>query len=665
MKQLFKQSLLLAAALAAAACSMDKIGSDDPAGPEEGLGYLTIGGVALNVDTETTTVGGTPKAAPATRAIDTDGYLISIVDAATDTPVQGTLDNGTKLDAEFTYSSLFTTTTEGNRTAHLIALRPGSYYVTARQPGAVSGVAADAPYYSGKSETKAVLMKKKDDAGYTPAAFAVTCKLANIKTTVELTAPLKEVFQPAASTDDSRLKTVVTVGSNSYTFEKDATHTEPLVYFKDEAGPESTAGNEMKIVLSGNYYTGDPADIAAGTADPAKYKHVSMTKTLLHVRAAQWHRISIDIDHNTTGNLQFVFTVESYVYDDTIDTDVTTFYADADVEDEIGEEEPDKPETSDPDAPTVLFANGTAAYTITDAMYDADMGQWNELMTIGLTPKADASVASYYAVFTSDNADFRQALTAAGYTDGKVELYPANGAESYCKADATQLKTKPAGMAGLLKYAGTHTMKLVAKDSKGRTSYTTLTITVGGGSSTPSGQGPTVVWSGDNGPVSTITVNTGTEKAGVKITSASGITGLRVVIESDALTPDELAGVGLAAEMDILNPESASIETNLRAFGFIPFTEKAKNASIADENDRKAANATDDDEYRIWDPVTNTKKDGAVSPYYLNKTIEFSISEFMPMLQMLGSCTSKFTIYAKDAESGENEIPSSLTIIIP
>ncbi len=665
MKQLFKQSILLAAALAAAACSMDKIGSDDPAGPEEGLGYLTVGGVALNVDTETTTFGGTPKTAPATRAIDTDNYLIQIVDAATNTAVQGTFaDDGTALGPEeFKYSTLFTTNGDGSRSARLIALRPGSYYITAHQDGSVAGVAENAPYYSGKSETKAVLMKKKDDAAYQPAAFSVSCKLANIKTTVELSAKLKEVFQP--TTDESRLMTDVTVGKNRYIFEKDATHAAPLVYFKDEAGPDSAEGNEMKIVLSGNYYTGDPADIAAGTADPSKYKHVSMTKTLLHVRAAEWRKISIDIDHNTTGNLQFVFTVESYVYDDPIDTDVTTLYADAGVEDEIGEEEPDKPETSDPDAPAVLFANGGTAYTITDAMYDADMGQWNDLMTIGLTPKADASVASYYAVFTSDNADFQQALTAAGYADGKVELYPANGAESYCKAVANQLKTKPAGMQGLLKYAGTHTMKLVATDSKGRTSYTTLTIQAGGGSSTPSGEGPTVVWSSDNGPVSTITINTGTEKAGVKITSASGITGLRVVIDSDALTPDELAGVGLAAEMDILNPESASIETNLRAFGFIPFTEKEKNASIADENDRKAANATDDDEYRIWDPVTNTKKNGAASPYYLDKSIEFSISEFMPMLQMLGSCTSKFTLYAKDAESGENEISSSLTVIIP
>ena len=636
MKQLFKQSLLLAAALAAAACSMDKIGSDDPAGPEEGLGYLTIGGVALNVDTETTTVGGTPKAAPATRAIDTDGYLISIVDAATDTPVQGTLDNGTKLDAEFTYSSLFTTTTEGNRTAHLIALRPGSYYITARQPGAVSGVAADAPYYSGKSETQAVLMKKKDDAGYTPAAFAVTCKLANIKTTVELTAPLKEVFQPAASTDDSRLKTVVTVGSNSYTFEKDATHTEPLVYFKDEAGPERTAGNEMKIVLAGNYYTGDPADIAAGTADPAKYKHVSMTKTLLHVRAAQWHRISIDIDHNTTGNLQFVFTVESYVYDDTIDTDVTTFYADADVEDEIGEEEPDKPETSDPDAPTVLFANGTAACTITDAMYDADMGQWNELMTIGLTPKADASVASYYAVFTSDNADFRQALTAAGYTDGKVELYPANGAESYCKADATQLKTKPAGMAGLLKYAGTHTMKLVAKDSKGRTSYTTLTITVGGGSSTPSGQGPTVVWEVDD-VIKTEAMITGSENVKCVVTSNSGLSGLKVEIRSDNETfSNAVADLFGTMDIDLFHLLSAQAETNLRSLGFLP-VEKGKEAA-------------EDDKYRMFDPNTGEPKSGAVCPYQGATTPDpFDITPFMAALSEFPG-THTFTLTATDAE---------------
>lgn len=566
MKQLFKQSLLLAAALATAACSMDKIGSDDPAGPEEGLGYLTIGGVALNVDTETTTVGGTPKAAPATRAVDTDDYLISIVDAATNTAVQGTLDNGTKLDTEFKYSALFTNE-GGTNVTHAVALRPGSYYITARQPGIVSPVDKDAPYYSGKSETKAVLMKKKEDAGYQPAAFAVTCKLANIKTTVELSADLQAVFQPTA--DETRLKTVVSVGPNSYTFEKEATHTAPLVYFKDEAGPDSSEGNEMKIVLSGNYYTGDPADIAAGKADPNKYKPVSMTKTLLHVRAAQWRKISIDIDHNTTGNLQFVFTVESYVYDDTIDTDMTTFYADADVEDEIGEEEPDKPETSDPDAPAVQFAKGGAAYTITDAMYDADMGQWNELMTIGLTPKADASVASYYAVFTSDNADFQQALTAAGYADGKVELYPANGAESYCKAEAAQLKTKPAGMTGLLKYAGTHTMKLVAKDSKGRTSYTTLTITVGGGSSTPSGKGPTVVWEGGNID-ERYTLNAGnaaTTACRILLTSQTGLTGLTADIISDVLTDEELAGVGLASHIDLINP--GDLADGLKGLGLL------------------------------------------------------------------------------------------------
>lgn len=631
MKQLFKQSLLLCAALCAAACSMDKISTGDTDSGDDEIGYLTIGGVGVNVDTETTEIGSQAKsaAAPATRVSNEviRTYLVSIIDAATDTAVQGSID-GEKLAAEFTYGSLFEQTSDGTDIVKQIALAPGTYYVTVHQPGTVAGVGENCPYYAGTSDRVTVRSQKSDPAG---VSATVTCKLANIKTSVEHSADLQAVFQER--TDDGRLMTKVSIaengGENSYTFEKDASHNDgPFVYFKDVAGPDSD-GNEMKIVLSGYYYTGDAEDLTTGNVDATKYKAVSMTKTLQGVKAATWRKISIDIDHNTTGNLQFVFTVESYVYDDTIDVDITTLYAA--IEEEIEDEEE---EISDPDAPAVAFADGTTAYTIDSSMYDADLGYWSALMKIAVTAGSDAEVASYYALFDSDNAALLQALDAAGYTDGRVELYPTNAASNYCKAEAELLTTSIQGMTGLLQYAGTHTMKIVATDSRNRTSYTTLTINVASGSSTS--EGPTVVWS-VNGATSTSATITGSESVTCNLSSKTGFTGIKVAIESDNTSfSSAVADLFGTTNIDLFNLVSAEAETNLRSLGFLPI-----------EAGKEPA---DDDQYRMFDPATNTLKSGAVCPYQGETSVPFDISAFMGALSGFPG-SHRFTLTATDAEA--------------
>lgn len=87
-------------------------------------------------------------------------------------------------------------------------------------------------------------------------------------------------------------------------------------------------------------------------------------------------------------------------------------------------------------------------------------------------------------VFGSDNAAFLEALDAAGIRDRTVTLWPENeelAAYAVVRAAETGVVTaavKDAGMSALYGFEGTHTVKFVAADDRGRTSYTVLAIRV-------------------------------------------------------------------------------------------------------------------------------------------------------------------------------------------
>ena len=100
----------------------------------------------------------------------------------------------------------------------------------------------------------------------------------------------------------------------------------------------------------------------------------------------------------------------------------------------------------------------------------------------------------------------------------------------------------------------------------------------------------------------------------VDITSSdpAGLTGLTVDIDSPTLTPDELAGLGLSSHLDLVNP--GDLKAPIESLGF----------------------PTEGN-------VLNQPK------------VTFNISDFMPMLGLLGAGTHNFIITATDAQGTTTE----------
>lgn len=552
MKKYIKGLLLVAVAAFATACEMDKLKTDGPSTQEEEVGYLKIGNIAVNIDTENATTESEPKAA--TRAVTeaATSYWVFVTEKTTGAVAW----QGSYADAS----------------SQQISLAPGTYVVSARQTqdGVVAATAQDAPYYAGTSEDVVISSKQTSTA-------TVTCKLANILTTVELSADLKAVFKNYDSTSEKRLKTNVKVGTdaaaNSYDFEASSTHEAPKIYFRDEAGPNSVSGNTMTVVLSGDYYTGDLEDLTNGTPDESKWKAVKMTKTLANVRAAQWRKISINISHSTTGNVQFEIQVESYVYDEEITVDVVTLYETLSVEEAI----PDDAEEN-PSAPSVTI-NGQddLTYVIDESLYDADIEAWTSYLKLNVTPNDGTTVSSLYAVVNSTNDALMSAIAAYGESaatraasEVRFDLFPTNVLADYCSvgSSGTTITVKSSGMSALYEYAGTHTISIYATDSKNRMKHTDVVVVVNKG-----GSAPTIVWMKDGvdviDQVHTLTAeNASTFQCKVDMTSATGFTKLEVDIVSSVLTDEELQGVGLGSHIDLVNPSADQIGA-LQGLGFL------------------------------------------------------------------------------------------------
>ena len=102
-------------------------------------------------------------------------------------------------------------------------------------------------------------------------------------------------------------------------------------------------------------------------------------------------------------------------------------------------------------------------------------------------------------------------------------------------------------------------------------------------------------------------IDSATTPVSFKVTSESGIEEFKIVIDSNSLTDDELKGVGLAANLDLVNP--GELEGALNGLGF------------------------------------KTGSDVAGQ-----KECSFDISTFVPMLQVLGAGDHKFIVTVSDAD---------------
>lgn len=525
---------LLAAVLLATGCSRDRFDFPDNGAAEVKPGYLALTELHVGISTDVETLSGEPIAAAlATRTEEADDTF------------RITVKNSSTLETlwEGSYAEL-------KALGSPIEAAPGRYNVHAASAEEPADVAWEAPAYAGETECTVV-------SEQTTPVNDLVCTLSNIKTTIELSADLKELFR---TDGDNPLQTVVSLGETSCLFTRDETR---AAYF---AAPE--ASNTLTVELTGDYNV-------RGEGEEPQYSPVTMTQTIPDVKAGQWRRIAISVGHADEGNVQLVVTVETWTYDERIDVDVLSMYA-------AGEEEiPDHEEgVSDPEGPQTTLEGGhdiADPFRITESLFDFDFDpvRCNDLISLVSAPQGSATVAEAYCLFETENAELLAALAAAGYADATVPLYPNFTATDYAvvRTDGTGrliVKVNDAGMYALYGYAGTHTLRIVVTDSEGRRTYTPLVVEVERG--TTAAEGPVIEGiDGFDLDIRHTISPSAPIPAALSVRSETGITEFHIeILGGEVLPDDELLGIGLAPQMDLLHPATDEMAAMLREFGFLP-----------------------------------------------------------------------------------------------
>lgn len=568
----FLHIFCLAFLLLLSGCKNEDPGFPTTPGTDDEVGYIVTSGLSVTVaDNEiisTTTGESSPtksessgsEATNLTRSNNTQSAVDSTT-TKTDPPTAEASDDykvtilNTKTSETMNYTYADLKKEENQK----IPVAPGTYKISAESPDYASYMAGDyyanwdMPVYAG-SVTKNVIKATETTVN------DLVCSLANIRTSVSLTPDLQSLFLPddQATEQLPALTVTLSVGENSLVYDRAAADGEKYGYFK---AVEAT--NTITVELKGAY------NKASGDVEP-EYVPVKWTREITGCKAGQWRKISIHVTNASQGNIQFQMTVENWVYDQKIDVDVTNLYA-------FGEEVIPDEDLSDANSPVVTLEGHDIAqgYTINQSMYNEDLGKWNENLQAIITPQSDVTLRSIKLLFSSDNATLLSDLSAAGYTDYTIPIWPQNDAlNSYLliqqgSTGLVKATLKDAGMTKLFNYKGVHTVKFIAVDSKGRTSYTNLKITVSEGGSIVT-EGPTATWVNDRGGQLDVPFQLDPNDlppVELKVESKTGITDFKIEISSTNQEFAELISTMFSTNnLDLINPGS-NAET-LASLGF-------------------------------------------------------------------------------------------------
>ena len=567
----FLHIFCLAFLLLLSGCKNEDPGFPTTPGTDDEVGYIVTSGLSVTVaDNEiisTTTGESSPtksessgsEATNLTRSNNTQSAVDSTT-TKTDPPTAEASDDykvtilNTKTSETMNYTYADLKKEENQK----IPVAPGTYKISAESPDYASYMAGDyyanwdMPVYAG-SVTKNVIKATETTVN------DLVCSLANIRTSVSLTPDLQSLFLPddQATEQLPALTVTLSVGENSLVYDRAAADGEKYGYFK---AVEAT--NTITVELKGAY------NKAPGNVAP-EYVPIKWTREITGCKAGQWRKISIHVTNASQGNIQFQMTVENWVYDQKIDVDVTNLYA-------FGEEVIPDEDLSDANSPVVALVGHdiTQGYTINQSMYNEDLGKWTENLQATITPQSDVSLRSIKLLFTSDNATLLSDLSAAGYTNNTVQIWPQNSAlTSYLliqdESGVVKATLKDAGMTKLFTYKGVHTVKFIAVDTKGRTSYTNLKITVSEGGSIVT-EGPTATWVNDRGGQLDVPFQLDPNDlppVELKVESKTGITDFKIEISSTNQEFAELISTMFSTNnLDLINPGS-NAET-LASLGF-------------------------------------------------------------------------------------------------
>lgn len=568
----FLHIFCLAFLLLLSGCKNEDPGFPTTPGTDDEVGYIVTSGLSVTVaDNEiisTTTGESSPTKSEASGSEATNLTRSNNTQSAVDSTTTKTDPSTAEASDDYKVTILNTKTSETMNYTYAdlkkeenqkIPVAPGTYKISAESPDYASYMAGDyyanwdMPVYAG-SVTKNVIKATETTVN------DLVCSLANIRTSVSLTPDLQSLFLPddQATEQLPALTVTLSVGENSLVYDRAAADGEKYGYFK---AVEAT--NTITVELKGAY------NKASGDVAP-EYVPVKWTREITGCKAGQWRKISIHVTNASQGNIQFQMTVENWVYDQKIDVDVTNLYA-------FGEEVIPDEDLSDANSPVVTLEGHDIAqgYTINQSMYNEDLGKWNENLQAIITPQSDVTLRSVKLLFSSDNTTLLNDLSAAGYTDYTIPIWPQNDAlNSYLliqqgSTGLVKATLKDAGMTKLFTYKGVHTVKFIAVDSKGRTSYTNLKITVSEGGSIVT-EGPTATWVNDRGGQLDVPFQLDPNDlppVELKVESKTGITDFKIEISSTNQEFAELISTMFSTNnLDLINPGS-NAET-LASLGF-------------------------------------------------------------------------------------------------
>lgn len=406
----------------------------------------------------------------------------------------------------------------GERPTEPIALEAGVYTV-AMSSAAMQGAAWEAPVYAGQKE---VTVTRKQ----TTKVEDLVCKLANIKVTVAYSADLAEQLDPT--------HTKMTVELEKSGLEYAFTETR-AGYFAPVA-----VENTLKLTFNCRY--------------KGETKDITMTNEIKGVKAAQWRKINVVVQNAADGTATIGIVCDTWTYDEEITFDTSASLMEETIPD-------------DTDAPVIVWEGNDLSqpFELTDDMFDAE-GNFTSSINLDITAKA--AIKSLVVKVSSDNADFTKAyseimaleedLCAPKASNAILKMmgYPTDA------KDATTVRIKLAAQADMLKsYEGTHSYEITATDVNGANTTVTLSIKYG---QSDASVAPSIVWKGyDIDKQQTYVAGMTCD---LTITAPLAIADLSVKIISDTLTPEELAGVGLAGQFSLVN-DSQYFE-QLKGLGF-------------------------------------------------------------------------------------------------
>lgn len=549
MKRFIKIAMtLICASFLATACADDDIryGSDTEE-KVENVGYLSLSGLNVSVLSDTEIIAGL-KSANATRTdINVGDFNVEIINSA-----------GEKLHS-FKYAECPT---------EPISLDVGNYTLNVYS-GEVPAMAWESPTYGA---TKEFQIKRLQET----AIGKVVCKLASIKVSVEYTEDVAEILA-----DDTKVN--IALGGNSADFSFSESR---AAYFK-----ALDVVNTLDLAITGSF-----RKVSEGQSP--KFE---MNSKINNVKAGQWRKITIIIEHASDGNIDVRVKVENWLFDETITVETSSLL----MERVIVDDEDIK------NAPQIIWVDNDIdqPLTLTDSMFD-EYGDCTTPVRINIS--AVNLIAGLKVDISSTNAEFMNSLTASGFASS-IDLcnpgaaaallgalgYPTGanilGKESVTFNMQSQMKQLNA-------FGGTHTFQITATDESGLSTTKALTIKAGAG-------GPTIEWVGYD--IDTRYEISDELTATIEVSSESGIVGFTVEIISDVLSASALQGVGLDSLLDLVNPANEEMNESLTNLGF-PTREKVLN----------------------------------------QKFISFSITQFLSLLDITGNGNHNFVMTVTDAEGG-------------